>query len=123
MGQGRLPGILTGRAFEDRPDVRTMGVLRLKFGSRSSTYRPAPKETRAMSDAERSPTLPLPPPRTVYVTVPVSAAYDLKKTQAVLANVLQRAGCPTCTSGIDIRFQLEERFAVDPESLELKSAP
>jgi hypothetical protein len=64
---------------------------------------------------------PLPPGRTVNVTVPAEVAYDLEKTQAVLAAVLDRAGCRTCTSGIDIRFKLEENFFVDRETGSVRS--
>ena len=56
------------------------------------------------------------PPRIVNVTIPASVAFDLEKTQSVLAQIMSRAGCPTCTSGIDVRFRLEENFAVDAES-------
>jgi hypothetical protein len=59
---------------------------------------------------------PIPPGRAVNVTVPAEVAFDLEKTQAVLAAVMDRVGCPTCTSGIDIRFKLEENFVVDRET-------
>jgi hypothetical protein len=60
------------------------------------------------------------PPRTVNVTVPTEVAFDLGKTQAVMADIMNRVGCPTCTSGIDLRFKLEENFAVDPQTLAVR---
>lgn len=60
------------------------------------------------------------PPRTVNVTMPAEVAFDLEKTQAVLAEVMNRVGCPACTSGIDIRFKMEENFAVDRETLSVR---
>ena len=63
-----------------------------------------------MSANIESPTLPLPPPRSVKVTVPAAVAYDLDKAQTVTAEILRRVGCPGCHSGIQILFALEEEY-------------
>ncbi|MBI4997462.1 MAG: hypothetical protein HZC22_11310 [Rhodocyclales bacterium] len=49
----------------------------------------------------------------VRVTIPASAAYDLKQMQKITASILDRLGCSNCHSGHDIRFDLEREFIVD----------
>jgi hypothetical protein len=59
---------------------------------------------------------------TVRVFVPAEVAYDLEKTQRVIATVLGRLGCQACCSGFDIRLIQELDFAVDPKNLEVSPA-
>ncbi len=57
--------------------------------------------------------------RAIYVSVPASVAFDLKKMQKVTETVLGRLGCPGCHSGFDIRFDFERRFQFN-EKLEME---
>lgn len=57
--------------------------------------------------------------RIIEVTVPASVSYDLEQSFTVIKNVLDRLGCPTCHSGVDIRFTLEDRFIVNPKTLDV----
>jgi hypothetical protein len=51
--------------------------------------------------------------KAIYVTVPVSVAYDMGKMHKITETVLGKLGCPGCHSGFDIRFDFERRFAFD----------
>ena len=58
------------------------------------------------------------PTKTISVVVP--AKLNLVQSQAILASVLKRGGCPTCISGLRINFETEvERFTVDTTTHEL----
>jgi hypothetical protein len=39
--------------------------------------------------------------------------FDLEKFQRAQASILGRAGCPTCTSGLDLNWQAIVDFEVD----------
>ena len=45
--------------------------------------------------------------KTVVVRVPASVAYDYKKISEATQIVLGKLGCVGCTSGWDIRFDIE----------------
>ena len=53
--------------------------------------------------------------RTVRVVVPAKVAFNLDQMQGVTADILNRLGCPTCHSGFDIRFFLEQDFIVNEQ--------
>lgn len=53
--------------------------------------------------------------KTIRVTVPATAMYDLDQMQKIQREVLGRLGCPACCSGFDIRFDLARRFMVDED--------
>ena len=54
------------------------------------------------------------PARTLRVTVSARSFHNAKTMQEITARVLERIGCPSCHSGRDLRFQLEEDlFAVE----------
>lgn len=74
-----------------------------------------------MSAKAESPTLPLPPPRVAHVRVPYAVAFDLEKSQAVVAEIMRLSGHPGCCSGIQILFNLEERFIAN-EAGEVRAA-
>jgi hypothetical protein len=57
---------------------------------------------------------PLPPGgQTIRVTAPASVLNDLSLFHTALSGVLERAGCPTCTSGINFLWQAETQFTVN----------
>jgi hypothetical protein len=56
---------------------------------------------------------PLPPRSTIRVTAPAGVLFDLEKFQRAQASVLGRAGCPACTSGLDLQWQALVDFEVD----------
>ncbi|MFZ0898443.1 MAG: hypothetical protein WAN21_03990 [Candidatus Sulfotelmatobacter sp.] len=58
----------------------------------------------------------------VRVAVPAKVYGNLEQMQTITRNVLGRFGCLGCHSGIDIRFVVEENFAVD-ENLNLTAVP
>lgn len=51
----------------------------------------------------------------VSVAVPASVAYDLERFQEVQKDILGRLGCPGCTSGLDIRFDVQREFLVSED--------
>lgn len=55
------------------------------------------------------------PPRVVDVELPHSIMNDLEAFQKVQASLLDLAGHPGCTSGIQFRFRQYENFIVSPE--------
>jgi hypothetical protein len=55
------------------------------------------------------------PPRAVRVAVPGEIFNDLERFQKVQASILGRAGCPGCTSGLQIIWQNYENWVVDLE--------
>lgn len=57
----------------------------------------------------------------VRVSLPANAYFNLDATQKLQKELLGRLGCPGCTSGWDIRWDLHRRFVVD-ENLNLKEA-
>lgn len=66
-----------------------------------------------MADVELNPQ-PLPPGRTIRVSVPASVMFDLEKFQRAQASVLAQVGCPYCTSGVNIFWQTYSEYVVDP---------
>jgi hypothetical protein len=60
-----------------------------------------------------SPTLPLPPPQAVRITIPATVAFNLEAFQKSIGNLVERLGCPTCFSGRDCTFMQERDFIID----------
>jgi hypothetical protein len=60
-----------------------------------------------------SPTLPLPPPRTVRITIPAAVAYNLEAFQKSIASLVEQLGCRTCFSGADCTFLQERNFIIN----------
>lgn len=58
-------------------------------------------------------------PNVVRVTVPVSVYFNLDQMQKVQREILGRLGCMACTSGWDIRYDIEHMFEVN-EKLEVR---
>ena len=56
---------------------------------------------------------PLPPRSTVRIAAPTSVLNDLHKFQRAQASILGKAGCPACTSGLDLHWQALVDFEVD----------
>jgi len=56
---------------------------------------------------------PLPPGYTIRITAPVSVLNNLETFQKAQASVLARAGCPMCTSGLNLLWQAFTDFAVN----------
>lgn len=54
------------------------------------------------------------PPRVVNVELPNTIMNDLESFQKVQASLLNLAGCPQCTSGIQFQFRQYENFFVSP---------
>lgn len=48
----------------------------------------------------------------VRVSVPASAYFDLDEFQAVQKDILGELGCLACTSGWDIRWDLQREFII-----------
>jgi hypothetical protein len=69
-----------------------------------------------------SPTLPLPPPRAVRITIPAAIAYNLEAFQESIGNLVERLGCRTCFSGADCTFLHERDFIID-EKLGVRASP
>jgi hypothetical protein len=65
-----------------------------------------------MTDTELQPQ-PLPPGIPVRVNVPASVLFDLEKFQRAQASVLGHAGCPTCTSGLNLHWKVFSDYEVD----------
>jgi hypothetical protein len=63
------------------------------------------------------------PPRAVRVAAPGEILNDLARFQKVQASVLGRAGCPGCTSGLQIIWQDFENWVVDIEGSVRPVAP
>ena len=53
------------------------------------------------------------PENAVRVALPKEVAYDLRSFQKLQASILDRLGCPNCTSGADIRYEIARHFAID----------
>lgn len=51
--------------------------------------------------------------RTIAVSVPSEIMFDLDKFQEVQRRLLGELGCPACTSGHDIRFDIQRQFVFD----------
>ncbi|KWX25973.1 MULTISPECIES: hypothetical protein [Mycolicibacterium] len=58
---------------------------------------------------------PLPPRDRIRISAPDSVLFDLKKFQKAQAEVLGKAGCPGCHSGLDLQWQTFADFVVDEE--------
>jgi hypothetical protein len=56
---------------------------------------------------------PLPPGRSIRISAPASVLNDLQTFQKAQAGVLKQAGCPTCTSGLNLTWQAFADFAVN----------
>jgi hypothetical protein len=69
-----------------------------------------------------SPSLPLPPPRAVRITIPAAVAYNLEAFQESIGNLVERLGCRTCFSGADCTFLHERDFIIN-EKLEVRASP
>ena len=67
------------------------------------------RKERSISDLSR----PRVGSNVVKVSVPAEVAYDLDQFQRVQETILDRLGCPACTSGWDIRWDLQRNFLVD----------
>jgi hypothetical protein len=53
------------------------------------------------------------PPRAIRVEVAGDILNDLERFQSVQASILNKVGCPTCTSGVQILWQEYENWVVD----------
>ena len=62
-------------------------------------------------------------PDTVRVYLPHHTAHDLDAVGRISRQVLERLGCPGCTSGFDIRFVELRDFVVDPDGLDIREIP
>lgn len=49
----------------------------------------------------------------VRVTLPAEAYYNLDQFQKLQKDILGKLGCLGCTSGYDIRYNLQTRFQID----------
>lgn len=56
---------------------------------------------------------PSPQPSIVRVALPAAAYYDLGKFQKIQKDILGRLGCPGCTSGHHIHWDIYRNFIVD----------
>ena len=54
------------------------------------------------------------PPRDIRISVPPALLNDLDAFQRVQASVLAQAGCPGCTSGLNLIWETYTHFTVDP---------
>jgi len=57
---------------------------------------------------------PLPPRQDIRISVPAALLNDLDAFQGVQASVLTQAGCPGCTSGLNLIWETYTHFTVDP---------
>jgi hypothetical protein len=57
---------------------------------------------------------PLPPGQDIRISVPAALLTDLDAFQRVQASVLAQAGCPGCTSGLNLIWETYTHFTVDP---------
>jgi hypothetical protein len=55
------------------------------------------------------------PPRAIDVQLPATIFNDLQAFQKVQASLLELAGCPGCTSGIQFRWRQLESYIVGLE--------
>jgi hypothetical protein len=62
-----------------------------------------------------SPTLPLPPPRAVRITMPAAVAYNLEALERSIVHLVARLGHPQCFSGVDCTFLQERDFIINEE--------
>ena len=56
---------------------------------------------------------PLPPGYAIRITAPASVLNNLEMFQKAQASVLARAGCPACTSGLNLLWQAFTDFTVN----------
>ncbi len=56
---------------------------------------------------------PLPPGRSLRISLPASVLYDLETFQKAQAGILKYAGCPGCTSGLHLLWQAFTDFTVN----------
>lgn len=49
----------------------------------------------------------------VRITLPAEAYYNLERFQAIQKDILGKLGCLGCTSGWDLRYDIQRRFEVD----------
>src|SRR6516225_10049808 len=56
---------------------------------------------------------PLPPGRSIRITIPAAVAFNLGEFQKSIANLVERTGCRTCFSGADCHFQQERDFLIN----------
>jgi hypothetical protein len=66
---------------------------------------------------------PLPPGRTVRISAPASVLNDLETFQKAQAGVLRQAGCPTCTSGLNLLWQAFTDFTANEAGEVRPAAP
>jgi len=57
---------------------------------------------------------PLPPRQDIRISVPAAILSDLDAFQRAQASVLAQAGCPGCTSGLNLIWESYTHFTVDP---------
>jgi hypothetical protein len=62
------------------------------------------------------------PPRAIDVQLPATIFNDLEAFQKVQASLLELAGCPGCTSGIQFRWRQLESYIVSPKG-EIRALP
>ena len=62
------------------------------------------------------------PPRAIDVQLPASIFNDLDAFQKVQRSLLDLAGCPACTSGIQFRWRQLESYVVDLQG-EIRALP
>lgn len=55
----------------------------------------------------------MPDDRVIRVKVPASALYDLDMFKQIQAKIMRELGCPACSSGHDIRYDIERDFVID----------
>jgi hypothetical protein len=56
---------------------------------------------------------PLPPVQSIRVSAPPAVLNDLETFTKALQGVLQQAGCPACTSGLNIQWQVFTDFVAN----------
>jgi hypothetical protein len=66
---------------------------------------------------------PLPPGSSIRITAPASVLNNLETFQKAQAGVLARAGCPTCTSGLNLLWQAFTDFTVNEAGEVRPTAP
>lgn len=52
----------------------------------------------------------------IRVSMPAASLYDLELFQKIQKNILGSLGCPGCTSGHDIRWDITREFIVDEKA-------
>jgi hypothetical protein len=65
---------------------------------------------------------PLPPGRSIRITIPAAVAFNLGEFQKSIATLVERTGCRTCFSGADCHFQQERDFLIN-EKMEFTAFP